>query len=68
MFWLLFLADTATQSLTNEPPPAKAVVRIERATAVSRESWSRAAPPERREIRRIDEQGRPIILRLIEHQ
>jgi hypothetical protein len=68
MILLLLLADTIDQSRAFQSPPAKAVVRIERATTASRDSWSQRPIPERREVKRVDESGRKIVLRLIEHQ
>jgi hypothetical protein len=41
-----------------------ATVRIVRAEVVSSADWARH--PQRREQRKIDEQGRPILLRTIE--
>ena len=43
---------------------AKATVRIEKAVRVTKEEWDRSA---RREIR-IVENGRPITIRVIEHE
>lgn len=69
MLWLLFLADLVDQSLA--PPrqeSAKVTVRIERASTVTEETWSRTGNYERREVHRVGEDGRPVVLRLIEHQ
>ena len=55
-----------------EPPPAhveaqaRATVRIERAVRVDLESWERLPAAARREMLVSDEQGRPLLLRLLE--
>ena len=70
MLLLVLCAKLADQSPEPQPRPAKALVRIERASAASEEAWSRlrAEGYERREVRRVDDFGRPILLRLVEHQ
>jgi hypothetical protein len=63
----VFLAEIVARSgQANEV--ARAVVRIERSAKVDPESWMQTPAAQRREVRRIDEQGRRIILRLIEFQ
>jgi hypothetical protein len=67
MFLLLLLAEMPER--TAAPAiPARAVVRIERSARADAESWRMLPPSERREIRSYDENGRPTVLRLIEHQ
>ena len=47
---------------------ARASVRIERPVSASREEWERLPKSARREVVIRDEQGREILLRLIEQQ
>ena len=66
---LLVLAAVASTG-----PPAKAAVqavatiRIERPASASREAWERLPQSSRREIVIRDENGREILLRLVEQQ
>jgi len=68
MLWLLLLADLVEQPPAPQQQSAEVTVRIERASTVTEETWSRTGNYERREVHRIGEDGRPILLRLIEHQ
>ena len=68
MLWLLLLADLVEQPPTPRQQSAKVTVRIERASTVTEETWSRTDNYERREVHRIGEDGRAILLRLVEHQ
>ncbi|HET7316020.1 MAG TPA: hypothetical protein VFI88_01185 [Sphingomicrobium sp.] len=66
MLLLIALASTPT------PPPhvkavAKATVRIERPVTVSRETWDRLPKSRRSEKIVRDEQGRRLLLRLVEN-
>lgn len=66
---MLLLAALASQAAS--PPPkvqATATVRIERPVSASRERWEQLPPSSKREIIVRDEQGRPVLLRLIENQ
>ena len=66
MLALCFLAEIVTRSPPNSA--AKAVVRIERSIQAHADDWSRKSDVQRREVRRIDERGRPVLLRIVEHQ
>jgi hypothetical protein len=59
-------------SVVASPPQvtvrASATVRIERPQNVSREAWDRLPCGSSREVIVRDEQGRPLLLRLIEMQ
>lgn len=73
MLWILALgqASVASPSFPDQPQRAAmmatATVRIERAQPVTAEEWSRLPTIVRRELRRVDESGKPIIIRVIEH-
>lgn len=44
------------------------LVRVERATAAARqEDWHAVPPLRRREVHTLDQQGRPVVLRIIDH-
>ena len=66
MLALLLLASAAPQT-PRPPAPAKATVRIERAVEMRARDWGKPTSAQQREVRRTDEQGRPILLRLVEH-
>jgi hypothetical protein len=71
MFALLFLAQAipqASPSRSAAEASAKVLVRIEHATSVRAEDWAKPKDVQRREVRRTGEDGRPILLRLEEHQ
>ena len=68
MLWLLLLADLVEQPPAPRQQSAKVTVRIERASTVTEETWLRTGNHERREVHRVGEDGRPVVLRLIEHQ
>jgi len=69
---LLFIANTAVATLS--PPSARAqaqataTIRIERPAIANSAEWDRAPRASRKEVIRRDERGRPVLLRLIEHQ
>jgi hypothetical protein len=48
--------------------PATATVRIERPSTVTARDWERMPQAMRREVIVRDEQGQPLLLRLIENQ
>lgn len=70
MFALLFLAETIAQKPDSGPASAtaQAVVRVERGTTVRAEDWHKPKDGQRREVRRTGEDGRPLLLRLVEHE
>jgi hypothetical protein len=68
MLWLLLLVDLVDQPPAPPQQPAQAFVRIERASAGTQMKWEQNDGDQRREVHRIDENGRRIVLRLIEHQ
>jgi hypothetical protein len=71
MFAPLLLAGFAIAASQPAGPTtrsATASVRIERAAPVTAQHWSQAPIASRREVERTDENGRKIIVRLIEHQ
>jgi hypothetical protein len=68
MLLLLLLADLVDQSPAPPERPAQALVRIERSTMATHMKWTHPDGDQRREVHRIDENGKPIVLRLIEHQ
>ena len=53
-------------------PPAKATIRIERPARASKDLWEREptmhSDPHRRELRKIDDEGRIIVIRTIEFE
>ncbi len=70
---MLLLAALAAQAAPAPPLPkalnqATATLRIQRASVISSESWDRSPPDMRREVVSMDDQGRPLLLRLIENQ
>lgn len=70
---MLLLAALASQVAPAPPLPkgmaqAAATVRIERPSAVSSKDWDRSPPESKREIVVHDENGRPLLLRLVENQ
>lgn len=66
MLILLLLAETAALKVA---PSTRAVatVRIHRPGRVNAEEWHRLPPAERREIRRLDKDGKPILIRVIDY-
>jgi hypothetical protein len=70
---LLLAALAASQAAPAPPPPkarlqATATVRIERPSTVTAKDWEQTPQPMKREVIVSDEQGRPILLRLVENQ
>jgi len=70
---VLLLTALAAQASPAPPPPnmavqATATVRIERPSSASARSWGGMRSPLKREVIVRDEQGRPLLLRLIENQ
>jgi hypothetical protein len=58
-------------ALAVSPPPAPqatATIRIERPVKASRADWERLPPQSKREVIVRDEQGRRLLLRLVENQ
>jgi hypothetical protein len=47
---------------------ATATVRIERPVKVSRDKWEKLPPQSKREVVITDEQGRRLLLRVVENQ
>lgn len=69
MILLIALAQAATPAQDTQPRvQARAVGRVVRPVVATREEWEHLAPASRREIIRNDEFGRPVIIRLIEHE
>lgn len=67
MLVLILVAQTAAPPAKPQAP-ATATVRIERSIEVRSKTWIEAPSRQRREIRKADEFGRPVVLRLIEFQ
>lgn len=67
MLWLLLLANLVERSPAPRQQSAKVTVRVERASTVTEETWSRTGNYERREVQRVGEDGQPVLLRLIEN-
>jgi hypothetical protein len=70
---MLLLAALAAQASLAPPAPnvavqATATVRIERPSTVSSKEWGRLPSRSKSEIIVRDEQGRSILLRLVENQ
>ncbi len=66
---LLFIAAAFTESPAQLPKAAgAAIVRIEQPVAVSARNWEHSLQVTRREVIVRDEQGRKLLLRLIEMQ
>jgi hypothetical protein len=70
---VLLLVALAAQAAPAPPPPKAAVqasasVRIERPSAVSAREWEQQPESAKRELRVLDEQGRAVLLRLVENQ
>lgn len=55
-----------TSPATSAVAESRATVRIERPVRVGGEEWQRVPRDKRREIVITDEQGRPVLLRLVE--
>jgi len=69
---LLLIASTAVASVPPGPRPAdvqaRATIRILRPAIASRKGWDLSPKGSRKETIRRDEQGQPVLLRLIEYQ
>jgi hypothetical protein len=69
---LLLVALAASQAVQPPPPrvvlQATATVRIERPVTAGREQWDKAPPSNKHEIIVRDEQGRPMLLRIVENE
>lgn len=72
MFIALLLLAQAAQPAPAGPvetsTQARVTLRIHRAAQASAGDWRKAPPASRREIERKDENGRAIVIRVIEHQ
>ena len=73
MLWLSIAAilSAAPQAGAHPAPvsaAAVATVRIERASEIRAETWSRAPANRRRDLDRTDDSGRKIVVRVIEHE
>jgi hypothetical protein len=68
MLALLLLAEIATRPTVASAAPAVASVRINRPAEASKAEWERTPRANRREIVRRDADGRPILVRVIEHE
>ena len=68
MLLLLFLAETVSRPPVQSATPASTSVRIHRSVRASEDQWNMTPPENRRELRRKDENGRMLIMRVIEHQ
>lgn len=67
MVLLLLLAGTAAPP-SDRAMPVIATVRISRSVAnITEKEWDRQPPAQKREIRGVDEVGRPIVLRVIDY-
>jgi hypothetical protein len=69
---LLLIALSAQASPAPSQPivavQATATVRIERPSTVTARGWDRLPPQMKREVIVRDEQGQPLLLRLVENQ
>jgi hypothetical protein len=68
---LLLVALAVSQAAPPLPPvrlQASATVRIERPVSASRTDWDRLPASQRREVIARDEQGRPVLLRIVENE
>jgi hypothetical protein len=70
---VLLLAALAAQAFPAPTQPnvaarATATVRIERPSTASSKDWEWTPQPKKREVIVRDEQGRPLLLRLVENQ
>ena len=72
MFMALLVLAQAAQPVPSRPvepsSQARVTLRIHRAAQASAREWRKAPPASRREIERKDENGRAIVIRVIEHQ
>ena len=64
----LVLAQSAQPAPAPSVAQARVTLRIQRAARASDSEWRKAPPDSRREIGRKDENGRTIVIRVIEHQ
>jgi len=68
MLWVIMgdlIANSSAERATIRPT---AMIRIERAAVASREEWERNSRLGRREVVIRDQQGRALVLKLIEYQ
>ena len=69
---MLVLLLPSVASLVATEPPAHAqgtvTIRVERPAIASENEWQRPSPGARREIIRLDERGRPMLLRVLEFE
>ncbi len=65
---LLAAVALASASAPTTEVKARATVRVERAVRVTGDDWKRLPEAKRREVLVRDEQGRPVLLRLIENE
>jgi hypothetical protein len=67
MLLLLVLAEIASRTGVENATPATATVRIRSGVRASDDQWSKAPLVNRREIKRIDPDGRTVVIHVIEH-
>ena len=65
---MLLLAALVTATPAQPRRDASASVRIERPSVASADKWIDVPKPKRREIRIRDEQGRQLLIRVIENE
>jgi hypothetical protein len=68
MYAILLTTLAAATPRSASSTHARAVVRIVRTTAATREAWEAQSQGQRHEIRKRDHDGRLIVLRLIEQE
>ena len=68
MLLLASIAANAAVPTARAERQATATVRLQRSQPVNEYEWKRAPKTSRHEVIIHDEEGRPILLRLVEHQ
>jgi hypothetical protein len=65
---LLILAQSAEPAAPARGSQARVSLRIHKAVQASESEWRKAPAANRRELERKDEDGRAVVIRVIEHQ
>ena len=67
MLPLLLFTEAVARPAVRPDRPATALVRIERGVRATAEQWRQTPQAQRRELRRRDDLGRLIVIRVIEN-
>jgi hypothetical protein len=66
--WAIFAMAAVSPPHLVAKAQAIATIRVLHATVVTKDAWESGKDGQRREVRKRDEMGRVLILRLIEHE